>query len=605
LHIESCFKCDFIYTNYQGGRLLIDKIKKNLIIIPLGILVLSIVALIFLNVGASTIPYKAYTDFLLDLENSNISKVSMSQTPKITVIDKSGNKYSTDNPNSYTLKETLLKEGVFVESSSTLPTNQRVVVIFLSLSAITTIFMSIKRSTSSSSMTSINTIDGQSVSKDKFNFNSVAGNDEAKESLKDIVDFLKNPEKYASYGARMPKGIILYGNPGTGKTLLAKAIAGEAKVPFYAVSGSDFIQMYVGVGASRIRNLFKKAKSHGKAVIFIDEIDAIGKQRSSNKSGNSDEKDQTLNALLTEMSGFKESDGIVVIAATNRLDILDEALLRPGRFDRHIEVSLPDINAREKIVNLHLKNKPVGDINIRDIAHNTAYFSGAKLENLVNEAAIIACKENAPYITAIHMDKAFSIVVAGHEKLDKEALKDEDMKITAYHEVGHALISHLKLPEEKISKITIIPTSKGAGGYTLTIGEDNTYHNLDYLKRKIMVLLGGRAAEEIIFGEEKITTGAFNDLKKTTNIVNNMVCEYGMGKSLGLLRLSEMQGIPTDYYTTVVLEECKSVIDKLYDEVKNTLSDNLNLLVKISEELLLKETLYTNDILSLVYNKTS
>jgi cell division protease FtsH len=605
LHIESCFKCDFIYTNYQGGRLLIDKIKKNLIIIPLGILVLSIVALIFLNVGASTIPYKAYTDFLLDLENSNISKVSMSQTPKITVIDKSGNKYSTDNPNSYTLKETLLKEGVFVESSSTLPTNQRVVVIFLSLSAITTIFMSIKRSTSSSSMTSINTIDGQSVSKDKFNFNSVAGNDEAKESLKDIVDFLKNPEKYASYGARMPKGIILYGNPGTGKTLLAKAIAGEAKVPFYAVSGSDFIQMYVGVGASRIRNLFKKAKSHGKAVIFIDEIDAIGKQRSSNKSGNSDEKDQTLNALLTEMSGFKESDGIVVIAATNRLDILDEALLRPGRFDRHIEVSLPDINAREKIVNLHLKNKPVGDINIRDIAHNTAYFSGAKLENLVNEAAIIACKENAPYITAIHMDKAFSIVVAGHEKLDKEALKDEDMKITAYHEVGHALISHLKLPEEKISKITIIPTSKGAGGYTLTIGEDNTYHNLDYLKRKIMVLLGGRAAEEIIFGEEKITTGAFNDLKKTTNIVNNMVCEYGMGKSLGLLRLSEMQGIPTDYYTTVVLEECKSVIDKLYDEVKNTLSDNLNLLVKISEELLLKETLYTNDILNLVYNKTS
>ena len=584
---------------------MIDKIKKNLIIIPLSILVLSIVALVLLNVGSSTIPYKTYSDFLLDLESNKISKVSMSQTPKITVIDKSGNKYSTDNPNSYTLKETLLKEGVTVESSSTLPTNQRIAVIFLSISAITTIFMAIKRNSSGGSMTSINAIDGQSVSKDKFNFNSVAGNDEAKESLKDIVDFLKNPEKYASYGARMPKGVILYGDPGTGKTLLAKAIAGEAKVPFYAVSGSDFVQMYVGVGASRIRNLFKKAKSHGKAVIFIDEIDAIGKQRSSNKAGNSDEKDQTLNALLTEMSGFKESDGIVVIAATNRLDILDEALLRPGRFDRHIEVSLPDINAREKILNLHLKNKPVSDMNIRDIAHNTAYFSGAKLENLVNEAAIIACKEEAPYITATHLDKAFSIVIAGHEKLDKEALKAEDMKITAYHEVGHALISHLMLPEEKISKITIIPTSNGAGGYTLTIGEDNTYHNLDYLKRKIMVLLGGRAAEEIIFGEEKITTGAFNDLKKTTNIVNNMVCEYGMGKSLGLLRLSEMQGIPTDYYTTVVLEECKSVLDELYTEVKNTLNNNLDLLVKVSEELLLKETLYTNDILNLVYGKIS
>lgn len=584
---------------------MIDNIKKNLIIIPLSILVLSIVALILLNIGAATIPYKTYSDFLLDLESNNISKVSMSQTPKITVIDKFGNKYSTDNPNSNTLKETLLKEGITVESSSTLPTNQRIAVIFLSLSAVTTIFMTIKRNSSGGTMTSITAIDGQSVSKDKFSFNSVAGNDEAKESLKDIVDFLKNPEKYASYGARMPKGVILYGDPGTGKTLLAKAIAGEAKVPFYAVSGSDFVQMYVGVGASRIRNLFKKAKTHGKAVIFIDEIDAIGKKRSSNKSGNSDEKDQTLNALLTEMSGFKESEGIVVIAATNRLDILDEALLRPGRFDRHIEVSLPDINAREKILNLHFKNKPVSDMNIRDIAHNTAYFSGAKLENLVNEAAIIACKEDAPYITGEHMDKAFSIVVAGHEKLDKEALKEEDMKITAYHEVGHALISHLKVPEEKISKITIIPTSKGAGGYTLTIGEDNTYHNLDYLKRKIMVLLGGRAAEEIIFGEEKITTGAFNDLKKTTNIVNNMVCEYGMGKSLGLLRLSEMQGIPTDYYTTVVLEECKSVLDELYEEVKNTLNNNLDLLVKLSEELLLKETLYTDDILNLIYGKTS
>ncbi|WP_346888556.1 ATP-dependent metallopeptidase FtsH/Yme1/Tma family protein [Clostridium sp. UBA1056] len=582
-----------------------DKIKKNLILIPLSILVLSVVALVLLNISATAMPYKSYTDFLLDLENNNISKVSMSQTPKITVIDKSGNKYSTDNPNSYTLKETLLKEGIDVESSATLPTSQRIAVITLGISAIATIFMAIKRSSSSSSMTSINAINGQSVSKDKFSFNSVAGNDEAKESLNDIVDFLKNPEKYASYGARMPKGIILYGDPGTGKTLLAKAIAGEANVPFYAVSGSDFVQMYVGVGASRIRNLFKKAKSHGKAVIFIDEIDSIGKQRSSNKAGNSDEKDQTLNALLTEMSGFKESEGIVVIAATNRLDMLDEALLRPGRFDRHIEVSLPDINAREKILNLHLKNKPVSDMNIRDIAHNTAYFSGAKLENLVNEAAIIACKENAPYITAIHMDKAFSIVVAGHEKLDKEAIKKEDMKITAYHEVGHALISHLKLPEEKISKVTIIPTSKGAGGYTLTIGEDNIYHNLDYLKRKIMVLLGGRAAEEIIFGIEKITTGAFNDLKKTTNIVNNMVCEYGMGKSLGLLRLSEIQGTPNDYYTTVVLEECKSLIDELYKEVKNTLSDNLDLLIKIAEELLLKETLYTDDILNLVYGKTS
>ncbi|MEG1254549.1 ATP-dependent metallopeptidase FtsH/Yme1/Tma family protein [Clostridium sp.] len=582
-----------------------DKIKKNLIIIPLTFLVLSIFALVAFNIGASRLTYKSYNEFLQDVEATNILKVYMAQTPKITVVDKSGVKYITDNPNSDTLKETLLKQGVIVESSATLPNNQRIAVLVLSFSAIATIFMFIRRSTSSGNMNSANPVDGQTISKDKYSFQSVAGNDEAKESLNDIVDFLKSPDKYASYGARMPKGVILYGDPGTGKTLLAKAIAGEAHVPFYVVSGSDFIQMYVGVGASRIRNLFKKAKSQGKAVIFIDEIDAIGKKRGSSKAGNSDEKDQTLNALLTEMSGFKESDGIVVIAATNRLDVLDDALLRPGRFDRHIEVSLPDINAREKILKLHLKNKPIEDMNIRDIAHNTTYFSGAKLESLANEAAIIACKENAPYITAQHMDKAFSIVLAGHEKLDKEAIKQDDLRITAYHEIGHALISHLKLHEEKISKVTIIPTSKGAGGYTLTIGEDNAYHNLDYLKRKIMVLLGGRAAEEIIFGENKITTGAYNDLKKTTNMINNMVCEYGMGKSMGLLRLSEMQGVPTEYYTTVVLEECKSIINELYEEVKNTLNDNLDLLHSLSQELLNKETIYNEDIINVVYGKIS
>lgn len=584
---------------------MIDKIKKNLIIIPLTLLVLSTLSLVVLNISTSTSLHKSYNEFMVDVENDNILKVSISQTPKITVVDKGGIKYVTDNPNSSTLKETLLKQGILVESSATLPNNQRIAVIILAFSAITTIFMIIRRRTSSSSMNSVNAVDGQDISKDKYSFKSVAGNDEAKESLNDIVDFLKNPEKYAAYGARMPKGVILYGDPGTGKTLLAKAIAGEANVPFYAVSGSDFVQMYVGVGASRIRNLFKKAKSQGSAVIFIDEIDAIGKKRGSNKAGNSDEKDQTLNALLTEMSGFKESHGIVVIAATNRLDVLDEALLRPGRFDRHIEVSLPDVNAREKILKLHLKNKPIEDINIRNIAENTTYFSGAKLENLANEAAIIACKENAPYITANHMDKAFSIVVAGHEKLDKTSMKKDDLKITAYHEIGHALISYLKLPEEKISKVTIIPTTKGAGGYTLTIGGDNTYHNLDYLRRKIMVLLGGRAAEEIIFGKDKITTGAYNDLKKTTNMINNMICEYGMGKSIGLLRLSEMQGVSTEHYTTVILSECRSTINELYEEVKNILDDNINLLHSLSTELLEKETLYTQDIIDVVYGKTS
>lgn len=576
---------------------MMDKLKKNIIIIPLTTLVLSIGALIFMNMSSSAAPSKDYNSFLQDITSGNIASVSMAASSKnITVTDINGNKYITDNPSSPTLHETLLKEGIDVESSATLPNNQRIAVIILSFSAIASLFIFFTKGGTSKSMSSVNAIDGKTVSKDKFSFTSVAGNEEAKESLKDVVDFLKTPEKYAVYGARMPKGVILYGDPGTGKTLLAKAIAGEAGVPFYAVSGSDFIQMYVGVGASRIRNLFKKAKSNGKAVIFIDEIDAIGKQRSSNKANSSDERDQTLNALLTEMSGFKESDGIVVIAATNRLDMLDEALLRPGRFDRHIEVSLPDVNAREKILKLHLKNKPLSeDVNIKEVAHNTSYFSGAKLENLVNEAAIIACKEAAPYITMEHIDKAFSIVIAGHEKLDKGALKEEDMKITAYHEVGHALVSHFMVPEEKISKITIIPTSKGAGGYTLTIGGDNSYENLSYLKRKIMVLLGGRAAEEIIFGSEKITTGAFNDLKKTTNMISSMICEYGMGKSLGLIRLSELQSVSKEAYSNIILEECKDTIAELYDEVKILLNDNIDLLHKLSAELIEKETIFNED----------
>ena len=583
-----------------------DKLKKNLIYIPLSTLVLSIFILIAMNLTSTSIPYKSYTDFLTEISSGSISAVSMAaSTNKLTVTLKDGEKYTTDNPNSTTLHEDLLKKGIEVNSSATLPNNQRVMVIIISISAISALFIYFTKNSGSNSMSTISTVTGEDISKDKYSFNSVAGNDEAKESLKEIVDFLKSPDKYNHYGARMPKGIILYGDPGTGKTLLAKAIAGEASVPFYAVSGSDFIQMYVGVGASRIRNLFKKAKAKGKAVIFIDEIDAIGKQRSSSKNNNSDERDQTLNALLTEMSGFKDSDGIIVIAATNRLDILDEALLRPGRFDRHIEVSLPDINAREKILNLYFKNKPVGDdLNLRTIAQNTSYFSGAKLENLVNESAIIACKLNAPYITMEHVDKAFSTVVAGQEKLDRSALKKEELKLTAYHEVGHALISHLLVPEEKISKVTIIPTSKGAGGYTLTTGDDMAYHNLDYLKRKIMVLLGGRAAEEIIFGSEKITTGAYNDLKKTTNMISNMICEYGMGKSMGLIRLSELQGVPKDNYSNIILEECKNTIEELYSDVKNILKANINSLHEISLYLLEKESIQGEEIVDFINDES-
>lgn len=578
-----------------------NKIKNKYILIPIFTALLSLVALLATTHKTNTMNYKSYPEFLKDTSSSVVSTVEINASSKINVLLKDGTNYVTDNPNSITLKEDLLSKGIEVRASAAMPIAQRIPVTILGLSLLSLIILAIRNSSiSGSKITSIEALDGQNIAKEKFNFHSVAGNEEAKESLKDIVDFLKNPEKYALYGARMPKGVILYGDPGTGKTLLAKAVAGEAGVPFYAVSGSDFIQVYVGVGASRIRNLFKKAKTHGKAVIFIDEIDAIGKQRDSGKNGGNDERDQTLNALLTEMSGFSESSGIVVMAATNRLDMLDSALLRPGRFDRHIEVALPDIAARERILNLHLKNKPIKNVDLKDLALKTAYFSGAKLESLTNEAAILACKDNSQYITDEYFDKAYSIVLAGYEKIERSSMSEVDRRITAYHEAGHALISLLKLPEEKVSKVTIIPTSKGAGGYTLSLPKDSSYQNLDYLRRRIMVLLGGRAAEEIVFGKDKITTGAFSDLKHTTNMVNNMVTEYGMGKSLGLLRLSEMNNFINNSDISSVIEECKVTVDELYNMVKVTLIENMNTLEIIATELLEKETLHHNDLMSLV-----
>lgn len=313
----------------------------------------------------------------------------------------------------------------------------------------------------------------------------------------------------------------------------------------------------------------------------------------------SEERDQTLNALLTEMSGFNEKQGIVVIAATNRLDILDSALLRPGRFDRHIEVSLPDISARKKILRLHMKNKPVNNINLGDLAKKTAYFSGAKLENLVNEAAILACKENSDYIENIHFEKAFSIVIAGHEKISRDYISDTDRKITAYHEVGHSIVSLKLLPQEKISKVTIIPSTKGAGGYTLSIPEDKMYQNKDYIIKRIMVLLGGRAAEEIIFGNNNITTGAYNDLKQSTNMITNMITKYGMGTSLGLLNIDELYEINYSVSNSVI-EECKTTVENLYDKTKKLLLENKDLLENFTNALLENETMYENDIQKLL-----
>ncbi|MDF2952534.1 MAG: ATP-dependent metalloprotease FtsH [Anaerocolumna sp.] len=421
----------------------------------------------------------------------------------------------------------------------------------------------------------------------------IAGNAEAKLMVEDMIQFIKDPEKYTLVGARMPKGLLLYGPPGTGKTLMAKAIAGEAGVPFYAMSGSDFVQMYVGVGASRIRSLFQKAKKSEKAVIFIDEIDAIGKKRARSLSASNDERDQTLNALLTEMSGFHENSGIVVIGATNRLDTLDEALLRPGRFDRQIEIGLPDINSRKKILSLYAKTKPMAeDVNLDALAKSTVYFSGAMLENLLNEAAINAANANEPLIQNAHIDTAFYTVIAGAPKMDRSFLSENDRNITAYHEAGHALITKLLLPGYYISKVTIIPSVKGAGGFNLSIPSDTLYQTKSQIQSQIQMLLAGRAAEELILGAGEITTGASNDIQKASSLMVDYINKYGMDQEMGLFSTESIQEIGD----SIFIGKCREHMNQLYKETKLILKDNLETLKEIAYELLEQESLGSEDI---------
>lgn len=421
----------------------------------------------------------------------------------------------------------------------------------------------------------------------------VAGNTEAKAMVADMISFIKNPDKYANVGARMPRGILFYGPPGTGKTLMAKAIAGEAGVPFYACSGSDFMQTYVGVGAGRIRELFQTAKKSSKAVVFIDEIDAIGKKRSKQPGAGHDERDQTLNALLTEMSGFHERDGVVVIAATNRLDTLDDALTRPGRFDRLIEIALPDVNARKKILALHAHGKPLdGSVDLEALAKSTVSFSGAMLENLLNEAAIFAANENKTLITGRHLDKAFFTVIAGAEKSDTGFISEQDRKVTAYHEAAHALITRLLLPDSYLSKVTIIPSTRGAGGFSLSIPKDTLYLTKRKLLANMKVLLAGRAGEELILGRENITTGAGNDIEKVSRQMVDYLHTYGMDDEFGIFN----GNVLNDASAAALPELCRNKLNRLYEETKGELLKNISKLHLIAAALLEKESLNEEDI---------
>ncbi len=431
-------------------------------------------------------------------------------------------------------------------------------------------------------------------------FAQVAGLKEEKEELEEIVDFLKEPGKYTGVGARIPKGVLLEGPPGTGKTLLAKAVAGEAGVPFFSISGSDFVEMFVGVGASRVRDLFEEAKHNAPCIVFIDEIDAVARRRGTGMGGGHDEREQTLNQLLVEMDGFGVNEGIIVMAATNRVDILDPAILRPGRFDRKVAVGTPDVGGREEILKVHAKNKPLGDdVNLQQIAQTTAGFTGADLENLLNEAAIIAAKENRSFIANKDIKRAFIKVGIGAEKKSR-IISDKEKKITAYHEAGHAILFHVLPDVGPVYTVSIIPTGVGAAGYTMPLPEkDEMFATKSRMLQDIMVSLGGRIAEEIIFGD--ITTGASSDIKKATKTARRMVTRYGMSDNIGVICYDDDDDevfigkdlahakAHSEEISGEIDKEVKRIIDDCYTKAKDIIMQHENVLHSCAQLLLEKE----------------
>ncbi len=444
-------------------------------------------------------------------------------------------------------------------------------------------------------------------------FNDVAGLVEEKEQLEEIVDFLKDPGKYTNLGARIPKGVIMVGPPGTGKTLLAKAVAGEAGVPFFSISGSDFVEMFVGVGASRVRDLFADAKRNAPCIVFIDEIDAVGRRRGTGLGGGHDEREQTLNQLLVEMDGFGVNEGIIVMAATNRIDILDPAILRPGRFDRRVEVGRPDVRGREDILKIHAKNKPLGeDVDLKSVAQTTAGMTGADLENLLNEAAICAAKENRAYIMQEDITKSFIKVGIGPEKRSR-VVSDKDKKITAYHEAGHAILFHVLPDVGPVHTVSIIPTGIGAAGYTMPLPEkDETFETKGRMLQHIIVSLGGRIAEEIVL--EDITTGASQDIKQATSIATDMVTKYGFSDKIGMINYDDddevfigrdfghTRGFSESVASTIDAE-VKGIIDDCYKKAKDILNKHMDVLERCAALLIEKERIGREEFEALFDNR--
>lgn len=579
-----------------------------------GLLILMLLVIMFFSLkvpGMATERELSYPEFMVYLENKTVEGAQIRPnrevpTGEVVFETTSGDREEFNVLDVKEVEMALRKAGVPYTTTSVRQDSYFMTVILpiaLSAGVLIFLFMFINSRSgggANAKMMNFGRSRARMVSTSKVNFTKVAGLEEEKEELEEIVDFLKNPQKYTGVGARIPKGVILVGPPGTGKTLLAKAVAGEAGVPFFSISGSDFVEMFVGVGASRVRDLFEEAKKNAPCIVFIDEIDAVARQRGTGMGGGHDEREQTLNQLLVEMDGFGVNEGIIVMAATNRVDILDPAILRPGRFDRKVAVGRPDVKGREEILGVHTKEKPLGeDVDLHRIAQTTAGFTGADLENLMNEAAINTAKEGRKFLTQTDIEKAFIKVGIGAEKRSK-VISEKDKKITAYHEAGHAILFHVLPDVGPVHTVSIIPTGVGAAGYTMPLPEQDELHmTKGRMLQNIMVSLGGRIAEEIIFDD--ITTGASQDIKQATSMARAMVTEYGMSEKLGMINyggdnnevfIGRDLAHTRTYSEEVASEidsEVKRIIDECYAKAKQIILDHEDVLHSCCALLMEKE----------------
>ena len=554
----------------------------------------------------------SYTRFVKAVEAGQVTSATISQnrevpTGKVSFTLENGEQKITNLSDVNKAEEQMVKNGVEVTFGDVEEENYLITIgvpVLLTIGAVLLLFMLMNRQAAGGGgkMADFGRSKAQMIGKGQVDttFDNVAGLQEEKEDLQEIVDFLKEPSKYVQVGARIPKGVLLEGPPGTGKTLMAKAIAGEAGVPFFSISGSDFVEMFVGVGASRVRDLFAEAKKNAPCIVFIDEIDAVARRRGTGMGGGHDEREQTLNQLLVEMDGFGVNSGIIVLAATNRVDILDPAILRPGRFDRKIGVGRPDVRGREEILKVHAKNKPLGeDVDLKQIAQTTAGFTGADLENLLNEAAILAAKDQRAFLLQKDFKAAFVKVGLGAEKKSR-VVSEKEKKITAYHEAGHAILFHLLPDVGPVYSVSIIPTGVGAAGYTMPLPEkDEMFLTKGKMLQEIMVDLGGRIAEELVFDD--ITTGASQDIRQATSVARNMVTKYGMSDLLGLVNYNNDQDevfIGRDLAHTkshseqvagTIDAEIKRIVDECYEKAKAMILENKNVLDACANLLLEKE----------------